>query len=107
MTQQELILEKLNKGGWTCSTELIDLYSVDYRSQINKLRKKGYDIRAEPCDGFCGRKHSSRMNRWYLQLYNFNGEPINVPLASKDNHTIYRPVDDRVRQETGQGILPV
>lgn len=74
-TQQELILEKLNKGNWVCSTELIDLYSVDYRSQINKLRKKGYDIIAKPCDG-CGRKHSSRMNTWYLQLYNVNGVKI-------------------------------
>lgn len=77
-TQQERILEKLNEGRWTCSTELIDLYSVNYRSQINKLRKKGYEIVAKPCDGSCGRNHSARMNKWFLQLYNLNGQPINA-----------------------------
>lgn len=68
MTQQELILKKLNEGNWTCSTELISLYSVDYRSQINKLRKKGYDIIAKPCDGRCGHKHNSKMNMWFLEV---------------------------------------
>lgn len=67
-TQQNKILEKLNAGYWICSTELIDLYSVDYRSQINKLRKKGYNIIAKPCDGKCGRNHTTRMNMWYLEL---------------------------------------
>ena len=77
MTQAEMILEKLNKGYWVCSTQLIDMYSVDYRSQINKLRKKGHEILAEPCDGMCGRTHKSKMNKWKLQQYNVNGVKIN------------------------------
>lgn len=65
-TQQNKILQKLNEGSWICSTELIDLYSVDYRSQINKLRKKGYVILSEPCNGRCGRNHQGKMNMWHL-----------------------------------------
>lgn len=76
-TQQDLILEKLSKGEWVCSTDLINLYSVDYRSQINKLRKKGYEIIAEPCDGSCNRKHRAKMNKWKLTQRNLNGEIIN------------------------------
>lgn len=66
MTQQAKILNKLQEKIWVCSTELIDLYCVDYRSQINKLRKKGYHIEGKPCHGQCGRSHTSKMNMWNL-----------------------------------------
>ena len=74
-SQQQRILEKLNDGNWHCSNELIDLYSVDYRSQISKLRHKGYNIVGKSCD--MNHKHNSRKNKWYLELKNFNGEVIN------------------------------
>lgn len=91
MSQQELILEKLNDGQWHCSNELIDLYSVDYRSVINKLRKKGYEIIGKPCD--MNHTHKSRKNKWYLQLYNFNGKPIQNEPNEPTNSTQTQKLD--------------
>ena|SRR3990167_285656 len=68
MSQIQKILEKLNEGRWVCSTELIDLYCVDYRARINDLRKKGYIINGEPCKGRCGKNHNASLSRWYLEL---------------------------------------
>ena len=70
MSQEKQILEKLNKGGWVCSSELIEGYCVDYRARINGLRKKGYNIISRPCNGQCGRHHKARMNQWYLEPRN-------------------------------------
>ena len=71
MSQERQILEKLNRGGWTCSSELIEGWTVDYRSRINGLRKKGYNIISRTCKG-CGRNHKARMNQWYLEFKSRN-----------------------------------
>lgn len=90
MSQQQKILEKLNEGNWICSTDLINLYSVDYRSQINKLRKKGYNIIAKSCNGNCGRKHSGRMNMWFLNPHQTKNPAITEEIAPKlDNMCCY------------------
>lgn len=63
--QQIKILTCLDDGYWHCSSELASLFIVDYRSQINKLRKHGFNILDKKCDGNCGRMHESKkMNMW-------------------------------------------
>jgi len=98
MTQQQKILEKLNEGNWVCSTELINLYSVDYRSVINKLRKKGYDIKAKPCN--LGHTHNGRMNMWFLETTQTQNSAITACCYSKvkfGTHDPNCPVLDQLK----------
>jgi hypothetical protein len=63
MTQKDKIITKLGDGLWHCSRELIEQYSVDYRSVINKLRKAGFEIEGCNCNLH---HHEGKMNMWRL-----------------------------------------
>jgi hypothetical protein len=60
--QQTIIVEKLRCMDWVCSSEFG--YIKDDRRRITDLNRgymaeKGYKIIGEPCDGRCGKSHSS------------------------------------------------
>lgn len=74
--QQQRIYNVLSDFRDHCSTELLKTFCVDYRSQINKMRKKGYDIRPFPCK--LGHNHDGRMNMWRL----FEKDPQYVEICS-------------------------
>ena len=62
--QQEKILELHRGGEWVCSTAYE--FIRDHRKRISELnlgylKKKGYVLRAIPCDGRCGKTHSSQL----------------------------------------------
>lgn len=86
MSQKEKIIAKLGDGLWHCSRELIDLYCVDYRSVINKLRKEGFVIETKACEFHI---HEGRMNMWRL---------ISLPPR-------FEPVPDKGGQQVMQGVL--
>lgn len=67
-TQQALILHILRDKQWHCSSEIRRHFITDYRSQIHKLRRKGFNILSILCDNDCGRKHnpSAHIHRWKL-----------------------------------------
>lgn len=60
--QQQIIIEKLRSKDWVCSSEFG--YIKDDRRRITDLNRgymleKGYEIIGKPCDGRCGKNHSS------------------------------------------------
>ena len=60
--QQQVIVEKLRSKDWVCSSEFG--YIKDDRRRITDLNRgymleKGYEIIGKPCDGRCGKNHSS------------------------------------------------
>lgn len=60
--QQEQIVKVLRDREWHCSSEFG--YIKDDRRRITDLNRgymleKGYEIIGKPCDGRCGKKHSS------------------------------------------------
>lgn len=60
--QQAVIVEKLRSMDWVCSSEFG--YIKDDRRRITDLnrgymKEKGFEIVGRPCDGRCGKDHSS------------------------------------------------
>lgn len=60
--QQQVIVEKLRSKDWVCSSEFG--YIKDDRRRITDLNRgymleKGFEIIGKPCDGRCGKAHSS------------------------------------------------
>lgn len=60
--QKKIIVEKLRCKDWVCSS--VFGYIKDDRKRISELnegymREKGYEIIGKPCDGRCGKNHSS------------------------------------------------
>lgn len=61
--QKEIILNVLRNKEWHCQTEWLN-HIKDDRKRISELNagymlEKGYEIIGKPCDGRCGKNHSS------------------------------------------------
>lgn len=82
--QQEQILEIHRDMQYHCSTEYE--YIRDHRKRISELnqgylRKKGYELHGIPCDGRCGKKHSST-------LYMRRAQKITTPSEKQEAQRI-------------------
>lgn len=60
--QQEKILAIHRDGNWHCSTEYE--FIRDHRKRISELnegylKSRGFTLNGKPCDGRCGKNHSS------------------------------------------------
>ena len=58
-THHQRLLELHKDGSWVCSGEIE--YIRDHRKRYSELKGKGYVFQSEPCNGFCGTKHTSRI----------------------------------------------
>lgn len=58
-THHQQLLELHKKGNWVCSTSIE--YIRDHRKRYSELSTKGFVFEGEPCDGFCGTKHTSKV----------------------------------------------
>lgn len=65
-TQCEKILEILKDGQWHCVQEMIDTYSVDYRSRLCRLKREGYKFENRTCEN-PNHHHMGRMKEWRLK----------------------------------------
>lgn len=76
--QQKIIIEALRSKDWVCGSVWLDRIKDD-RARITSLNRgymaeKGWKIVGKPCDGRCGKNHTSN-------LYMRRAEPLHAPQA--------------------------
>ena len=65
-TQHKELLKILDDEQKHCTVQFKDeLFIVDYRSRLNELKKRGYNLQSEWCRGKCGRNHKSGPKLWW------------------------------------------
>lgn len=68
MSQSEQLLNILSDNQPHCVVELREsLFCYDYRKRLSEIKQKGYNLLSEPCEGRCGRNHTSQLHRWTLK----------------------------------------
>lgn len=97
MNQHTKLINLLDDGAWHCSNELRDLYIPEYRSRINELRKKGYNILDRRC---LRHPHDGSMNEW--RLVSFNQAKLETNLLAEQKVRLW---DEQFERKTTQQTL--